>query len=1146
MATLYDEYLSVVQAFRQAYGDKLLVLFEVGNFYEWYDCNLHLGCAVKAVCDILQVQATRRNKTVESISRANPEMGGFPKASLPKYLPPLLEAHFTVVVVSQTSPPPNPKREVTSVISKGTYLDGITQSVCCGGGAPSAPPRSFALACIFMDAVSPDFTAVGSACVDASTGQAIVTEVHYHGERESESGESNCTLYDDARRLMAKYEPMEVVLLSDVANRGLAASLRAFVQKTSASCQVHDWTDTATARRYIGDIQAQNAMLRRIYPSTGFLTPLEHCNLERKPAGATAFSVLADFCFQHNEAILSRIDAPTVLEQDGMLALQHNGLVQLDVLPKTLDDAGAGRSLLQLLDRTVTPMGRRFLKHCLLHPISDAEELCRRYDVIDKMMERINATGETARNAPERAFARVRHVLACAYDVQRIARKIKLNKVQPKEISMVIDSVGALMRLLESDPHVVEACAHAGTPACERVDASGLARIKDFLAATFELSELPRAHSARDASRNIFQPGVFPIVDALFETMRACRNVFVRVVNKLNNMHGPAVFKLECADIGAELSITTTAKRFAAAHDAVAKLPDDLAKITGQWGVLNDGDPDVDGPDWTVYHCEIAQIKAGGSSSSLVMLDHPVLTVAAGRARRARRSLNVELEASFLKVIEAIDTQFGSALPEAARVLTLLDFFSTCAMNAHDMKHVRPSVAPDPDEAHAVLQGLRHPIIEMTNDKVPHIANDVSIGMAAARGLLLYGVNASGKSSLMKACGIAVLMAQCGMFVAASSMDLSPYTRLMTRIMSQDNIFAGQSTFMSEVAELRDIVLRCDARSLVLGDEVCSGTESVSATSIVGAVLQKLTDTKSSYIFATHLHELCGIPSVHGLPGLQVFHLSVRADPATGHLVYERRLAAGRGSDLYGLEVCQALGMPGAFMRAASSIRRALLSAHDHAHTPNDDDHVGADHSTARRSVYNQKLTVEACAVCSARATEVHHIRPQREADGDGFIGCHHKNRLSNLAPLCDNCHHDTHRGKLFIRGYVQTSSGIRLDFQRATATGRSGPPSAQTQTQATMPADTDTLIQSAAQMKAFGFPLKKIVGTLSERYKDQHVTPHTVKKLLRMHEERRATAIKAASPAGLTECNSAEHSDDEPSSTSPGATASLFSRLRL
>jgi DNA mismatch repair protein MutS len=298
------------------------------------------------------------------------------------------------------------------------------------------------------------------------------------------------------------------------------------------------------------------------------------------------------------------------------------------------------------------------------------------------------------------------------------------------------------------------------------------------------------------------------------------------------------------------------------------------------------------------------------------------------------------------------------------------------------------------------IKGMRHPLIESRNTRIAYVKHDVALGSAAGkRGWLLYGVNASGKSSLMKAVGICVLLAQAGSFVPADSIEIRPYTSLHSRIWSHDNLWAGLSSFAVEVGELRDILDAADDRSLVLGDEVCSGTESISATSLVAATLEHLDDRKSNFLFATHLHDLLKVPGLLDRSGISVFHLRV-IRTLEGKLIYDRTLLPGSGSSTYGLEVAKAMGLPFSFMERAYSIRN----------------HIGGERSA--QSSWNSSVFRKSCELCGcsiASELEVHHIE-HREDGGN--------NAPRNLAVVCKECHHKHHDEGMEIPPLQQTSEG--------------------------------------------------------------------------------------------------------------------------
>ena len=211
---------------------------------------------------------------------------------------------------------------------------------------------------------------------------------------------------------------------------------------------------------------------------------------------------------------------------------------------------------------------------------------------------------------------------------------------------------------------------------------------------------------------------------------------------------------------------------------------------------------------------------------------------------------------------------------------------------------------------------MRHPIIERIQTDIEYISNDICLGKKneeTLNGMLLYGCNAVGKSSLMKAVGLNIIMAQTGMFVSSSEFRYSPFNYIFTRISDNDNIFKGQSSFAVEMSELRSILNRSDKNSIVLGDELCSGTESVSAQSIFAASVIKLAKKNINFVFATHLHELYKMSDIKELDNVKSYHLKVIFEEETKKLIYDRKLEEGNGPTIYGLEVCKAMVRSGIF-----------------------------------------------------------------------------------------------------------------------------------------------------------------------------------------------------------------------------------------
>ena len=360
-----------------------------------------------------------------------------------------------------------------------------------------------------------------------------------------------------------------------------------------------------------------------------------------------------------------------------------------------------------------------------------------------------------------------------------------------------------------------------------------------------------------------------------------------------------------------------------------------------------------------------------------------------------------------------IDT-FRNLWLEIENYVTDIDILFTMAKVCKEKNFVKPNYEDNTNGSGCSISGLRHPLIEAQNSSQTYVKHNVCLDKS---GWLLYGMNASGKSSLMKAVGVSVLLAQVGCFVPADSLTLKPYKGIYTRILNQDNIYAGLSSFAVEMLELREILKKADHHSLVLGDELCSGTESVSATSLVASGIIWLHRKNTSFIFATHYHGLNDIIQVKSLERLKIYHLKVHYDPIKDTLIYDRNLEEGAGSTYYGLEVAKAMNIPHEYLELANEIRKEIIG------------------SKVKTSQYNSEVILKVCEICKNSNTnllEVHHITQQKEANENGFLESGiHKNHKSNLIVLCTKCHDEYHAGKLIISPAKQTSQGLERVIEK-------------------------------------------------------------------------------------------------------------------
>ena len=353
-------------------------------------------------------------------------------------------------------------------------------------------------------------------------------------------------------------------------------------------------------------------------------------------------------------------------------------------------------------------------------------------------------------------------------------------------------------------------------------------------------------------------------------------------------------------------------------------------------------------------------------------------------------------------------------------------------------RYSRPTIVTGPCQSPVwKARHLRHPILEVIHPHTMFVGNDVDFGPEGEggekeakkeghRGILMYGHNSAGKSTLLKSIGIATWLAQIGMMVPADDLEFTPMKRLFGKLGTGDNLYKGLSTFMVEMMELRHFMNFCEPRVMILCDELTSGTEIHSATGILASTISFFLRKRCFFFLTTHLHSLKMFPDLMTHPAMGVFHIPVG----------ERKCHKGMGPIAYGIEMTEHLGMEEEWLRDSFHRRKAFLDrienvyhhsySFPHCDDGNDDhrDDDGNDGHQKRgipswtpptllppqRSRYDKRLVMDKCQSCGSKdSLHTHHVIPQCEADERGFVGHFHKDSLFNLQVLCEGCHSRHH-----------------------------------------------------------------------------------------------------------------------------------------
>lgn len=674
-------------------------------------------------------------------------------------------------------------------------------------------------------------------------------------------------------------------------------------------------------------------------------------DIERYPFVRKSLAHLLTFVKDHNASFLTALPHHAMWSADTACLLGNAALHQLAMIPTTKDKEN--ESLLHWIQRATTSMGKNALRERCMKPTADLE-------VLEARQERI----AVLRNEPRRAaiVAEMKGI----FDLPRLYRRFQLRTAGTKELVQLLRSYERIGRLLSATEEV--AAKH----------------VNDLLA-TWDVDRIQASEevvSDRIAigGTHPWRRGLRPAMDAFEDRWGALFAQRMSERSEWNESLGESDAVSWTLKEEAPFTFTTTARR----------------------GRL----------------LEARGLRAEGrGSSSTVTLTSAALAAANTAAIALRsewRTAAAELWAAEWSAWMDTNTSNG-VLVKLIEFVGELDADCGLAEAADLYGYVRPVYVPYEMGSGLEVVGMRHPILERVHTSSPYVSHSLSFGCFhgdAAKentattpgGLLLYGVNAAGKSSLGKALGLTVLMAQIGMPVPATSLRIVPYTGLFTRILGNDDLWSGMSSFVVEMTELRSILKYADDRSLVIGDELCAGTETESAIALVTAGVQLLVKRGVHFLFATHLHELKARDDV-GKSGVRSYHLTVTAVGSSLH--YDRLLKEGSGSEMYGLEVCRGLDMDAEFLALAFSIRK---------------ERVG---DCGKPSRYNAALIVSACSKCGGKeGLETHHIVPQAAAIEGRIAAGVSKNTISNLAVLCSVCHDEHHKGLLGIKGWKQTTEG--------------------------------------------------------------------------------------------------------------------------
>ena len=964
---MIDEYFKIYTQCIEEYGERTCVFYACGSFYEVYKIenkNEVIGNA-DVIAEIIRCDFSNKNKSKRLLfgsTREFPDFCGFGIPYLPKYITPLLEHNYTVVIVDQLEASNEKKNRL---VKRGIVA---VHSPCLkSSDFETLDDADNYLLTITLEIIKSTF--LYSICsINNTTNNIDITEKVIQFEPHT----FNLVL-DDMIKVLSRYNIKDKRIFVLDCNTEYYTKLSKYFLEQSVTENSNyriEKVDTHSQRyKDYSRIDFQNEYFKRVYKHIdfGLIDPLERLDIADKHLSVLNLMFTFDFISKHDSKYINNLKIPNVMIESKNLSLELNTIQQLNILPnKNVFNAKSKiASVLEVIDYTCTAIGKRHLKTLLTKPMINCDDIRFRYTL-----------SESLDLLDKQNFDTVYKLLSNIIDIDRLHRKMGLESLHPYEFYRLQFTYSDVCNLLE----FVKRNNIMTRTLTEDDLKLFLEYIEDYTK-TFDINKMRHIglNTPKEEFVNFFNVGVIKELDKVqtditnTETeIETLRQTYDKIVpTKLGFTDNDGYF------------FTCTKVRY---QKLVQECKD------------------------TVFNYK--------QTSNMCKFSTDTLDGLSNKLTNTRELLMKRVRVNYIIRLQEFYNKYYNLFERLSNFIAVLDVAFSNIKCARKNNYCKPLLIQGESSFISAKQ-LRHPIIEIINNETEYIPNDIDLSEKKT-GMLVYGLNSSGKSSLLRSLGISIILAQSGLYVPCKSFSFTPFHTLISQVDLSDNLFANKSSFTMEMCGLQRILSCSGKNTLVLSDELCRGTEINSSCAIVASTLSYLVKSDTKFFFTTHLHKLSDYIDTNDI---NICHLSVETK-GDGNIIFERQLKPGSGSDLYGLEVCKSIVRNTEFIDFAFNIRNKILCCDTKPLRSN-------------KSRYNRKKIVDSCQVCNYKPKpgeiplDTHHINEQRACDSNGFVnGKHfHKNKLYNLAVLCKTCHKKIDTGELTIRGYKTSTSGVILDY---------------------------------------------------------------------------------------------------------------------
>ncbi|WP_417265368.1 DNA mismatch repair protein MutS [Brumimicrobium sp.] len=755
---------------------------------------------------ILGIVLTKRKNG----TAAHIELAGFPHHSLQTYLPKLVRAGERVAICDQLEDP-----KMTKKIVKRGVTEVVTPGVALNDQVLEHNKNNF-LASIFLGRKEH-----GVAFLDISTGEFLIAQ-----------GNSE---YID--KLMQGFEPSEVLY-----SRQQDQSFKELFGDRFYTFRQEDWVFTEEFGRESLNKHFQTKNLK------GF-------GVEDLTEGIIAAGSILQYISEAQHKELGHISKISRIEEDKYVWLDRFTTRNLELINSPHEN---GATLLSVLDKTITPMGGRMMKRWMVLPLKELKIIESRLDAVNALIKNEELAFELSQR------------LGNIYDLERLASKIAVGKVNPKEVNQLKNTLlelAPIQQLLKkTNSKALLSIADRMNP-CEQ--------LIDLI--TKQLDDDPAVQIGKG---KVIADGFNAELDELRKLSNSGRSFLEDLQKREAERTGIPSLKVAFNNVfGYYLEVRNTHKD---------KVPEEWIRKQTL----------VNAERYITEELKVYEEKILGAEDKIDLIERKIFT---------------ELVLAMADYINPI--QFNAFL------IGQLDCLSSFAKVSKANNYNRPEL----DEGYAIdIKDGRHPVIEnqlgVGEDYVP---NDVYLDNETQQIIMITGPNMSGKSAILRQTALISLMAQMGCFVPAKSAKLGLVDKVFTRVGASDNISSGESTFMVEMNETASILNNLSPRSLVLLDEIGRGTSTYDGISIAWAIAEYIHQHPKAHcktLFATHYHELNEM--TNKFPRIKNYTVSVKE--VGTKILFLRKLIEGGSEHSFGIHVAKLAGMPNPVIERATKMLKEL------------------------------------------------------------------------------------------------------------------------------------------------------------------------------------------------------------------------------